>query len=60
MMHPLPYHDTKPVGAADFYFGINAAFRFHFLPLELAAALVKKSAISCWNGSAMSSSCPMP
>ena len=25
---PLPYTDTKPVGAADFYFGINATFRF--------------------------------
>lgn len=25
---PLPYHDTKPVGAADFYFAINATFRF--------------------------------
>ena len=24
----LPYEDTKPVGAADFYFGINATFRF--------------------------------
>lgn len=24
----LPYTDTKPVGAADFYFGINATFRF--------------------------------
>lgn len=24
----LPYQDTKPVGAADFYFGINATFRF--------------------------------
>ena len=24
----LPYTDTKPVGAADFYFAINAAFRF--------------------------------
>ncbi|MFZ4778419.1 MAG: hypothetical protein ACOYM3_23870 [Terrimicrobiaceae bacterium] len=24
----LPYHDTKPVGAADFYFAINATFRF--------------------------------
>ncbi len=24
----LPYHDTKPQGAADFYFGINATFRF--------------------------------
>ena len=26
--HPLPYTDTKPVGAADFYFAINATFRF--------------------------------
>ena len=27
--HPaLPYQDTKPQGAADFYFAINATFRF--------------------------------
>jgi len=26
--NPLPYTDAKPVGAADFYFGINATFRF--------------------------------
>ena len=25
---PLPHADTKPVGAADFYFAINATFRF--------------------------------
>ena len=25
---PLPYRDTKSVGAADFYFAINATFRF--------------------------------
>lgn len=25
---PLPYNDTKPVGAADFYMAINATFRF--------------------------------
>jgi hypothetical protein len=25
---PLPYTDSKPVGAADFYFAINATFRF--------------------------------
>ena len=24
----LPYSDSKPVGAADFYFAINATFRF--------------------------------
>src|SRR5688572_19670154 len=24
----LPYRDTKPVGAADFYLAINATFRF--------------------------------
>ncbi|HYF34478.1 MAG TPA: hypothetical protein VD994_04240 [Prosthecobacter sp.] len=24
----LPYHDIKPVGAADFYVAINATFRF--------------------------------
>lgn len=24
----LPYNDTKPVGAADFYFAINATFQF--------------------------------
>ena len=27
-MKPLPYTDTKPVGASDFYFAINATFRF--------------------------------
>jgi hypothetical protein len=26
--NPLPCTDTKPVGAADFYFAINATFRF--------------------------------
>ncbi len=26
--NPLPYTDTKPVGAADFYFAINATFHF--------------------------------
>jgi hypothetical protein len=26
--HSLPYTDTKPIGAADFYFAINATFRF--------------------------------
>lgn len=25
---PLPYVDSKPIGAADFYFAINATFRF--------------------------------
>ena len=25
---PLPYTDSKPIGAADFYFAINATFRF--------------------------------
>lgn len=25
---PLPYTDTKPVGHADFYFAVNATFRF--------------------------------
>jgi hypothetical protein len=25
---PLPYLDTKPVGASDFYLAINATFRF--------------------------------
>jgi hypothetical protein len=25
---PLPYTDAKPVGAADFYFAVNATFRF--------------------------------
>ena len=24
----LPYSDSKPIGAADFYFAINATFRF--------------------------------
>lgn len=27
-MTSLPYQDAKPVGAADFYFAINATFRF--------------------------------
>ena len=26
--NPLPYTDTKPVGASDFYLAINATFRF--------------------------------
>lgn len=26
--NPLPYTDMKPVGAPDFYFAINATFRF--------------------------------
>lgn len=26
--HPLPYRDTKPQGAADFYYAVNATFRF--------------------------------
>jgi len=26
--NPLPYTDTKPQGSPDFYFGINATFRF--------------------------------
>lgn len=26
--HPLPYTDTKPQGAPDFYYAINATFRF--------------------------------
>jgi hypothetical protein len=28
MTSPLPYQDEKPQGAADFYFAINATFRF--------------------------------
>lgn len=28
MQSPLPYRDRKPQGAADFYFAINATFRF--------------------------------
>src|SRR6187401_555607 len=27
-LNSLPYQDTKPVGAADFYLAINATFRF--------------------------------
>lgn len=27
-LSPLPYTDTKPVGASDFYFAVNATFRF--------------------------------
>jgi hypothetical protein len=34
-VNPLPYRDTKPVGAADFYFAINATFRFVQAKLEL-------------------------
>lgn len=30
---PLPYRDTKPQGAGDFYFGINATFRFIYTKL---------------------------
>lgn len=26
--NPLPYHDTKPQGSADFYYAMNATFRF--------------------------------
>jgi len=37
---PLPYRDTKPQGAADFYFAINATFRF----------LIKKRGHSGWVG----------
>lgn len=33
----LPYTDTKPVGAADFYYGINATFRFMLQRLGPAA-----------------------
>jgi len=31
----LPYTDTKPVGAPDFYFAINATFRFIFQKLGI-------------------------
>jgi len=34
---PLPHTDTKPVGAADFYYGINASFRFILNRLGRAA-----------------------
>ena len=34
---PLPYTDTKPTGAADFYFAINATFRFILQQLGMAA-----------------------
>jgi len=37
MTNPLPYQDTKPVGAADFYFAINATFRFIRETLGVAA-----------------------
>ena len=30
MSQALPYTDTKPIGAADFYTAINATFRFIF------------------------------
>ena len=32
---PLPYTDSKPVGAADFYFAINATFRFILKKFEV-------------------------
>lgn len=35
----LPYQDTKPLGAADFYFAINSTFRFIFHRLGHAALL---------------------
>ena len=34
---PLPYTDSKPVGASDFYFAINATFRFILNRLGLEA-----------------------
>jgi hypothetical protein len=34
--NPLPYTDTKPTGAADFYFAINATFRFILQRLGMA------------------------
>jgi len=37
MQSPLPYQDIKPVGAADFYFVINATFSFIAQRLGLAA-----------------------
>lgn len=33
----LPYRDSKPVGAADFYFAINASFAFILRRLGVAA-----------------------
>ncbi len=35
---PLPYQDNKPQGAADFYFAINATFRF----------ILEKRGVSGW------------
>jgi hypothetical protein len=35
---PLPYQDNKPQGSADFYFAVNATFRF----------LLKKRGVSGW------------
>ena len=38
--HPhLPYQDTKPTGAVDFYFVINATF--HFITRQLGAAALR-------------------
>jgi hypothetical protein len=34
---PLPYNDTKPQGSADFYFAVNATFRFILTRLGRAA-----------------------
>ena len=39
MNDPLPYTDTKPVGAADFYFAINATFRFILRHLRMREVL---------------------
>lgn len=35
-LSPLPFTDSKPVGAADFYFAINATFRFILARFGLA------------------------
>lgn len=40
---PLPYRDTKAVGAADFYFAINATFRF------IERKLGKESLVKYWS-----------
>jgi hypothetical protein len=37
VLRELPYTDTKPVGAVDFYYGINATFRYMLQRLGTAA-----------------------
>ena len=44
---PLPFTDTKPTGAADFYFAINATFRFIQKRLGQGFGIVAFSFFNC-------------